>query len=99
MTSKLDLLLITPPSKNIAFQDLSRDLVAIEAPVWSTLLATFLRQKSVSVEILDAEAESIGYDETARRVTEIDALLTVFVIYGHQPSASTQCMLRVGARR
>jgi anaerobic magnesium-protoporphyrin IX monomethyl ester cyclase len=92
MTSKLDLLLITPPSKNIAFQDLSRDLVAIEPPVWSTLLATFLRQKSVSVEILDAEAESIGYDETARRITEIDALLTVFVIYGHQPSASTQSM-------
>ena len=92
MTPKLDLLLVTPPSKNIAFQDLSRDFVAIEPPVWSTLLATFLRKKGVAVEILDAEAESIGYDETARRISEIDAILTVFVIYGHQPSASTQCM-------
>ena len=92
MTPKLDLLLVTPPSKNIAFQDLSQDFVAIEPPVWSTLLATFLRRKGVAVEILDAEAESIGYDETARRISEIDAILTVFVIYGHQPSASTQCM-------
>ena len=86
MTPKLDLLLVTPPSKNIAFQDLSKNFVAIEPPVWSTLLATFLRRKGVAVEILDAEAESIGYDETARRISEIDAILTVFVIYGHQPS-------------
>ena len=92
MTPKLDLLLVTPPSKNIAFQELSKNFVAIEPPVWSTLLATFLGRKGVSLEILDAEAESIGYDETARRITEIDALLTVFVVYGHQPSASTQCM-------
>ena len=92
MNRKPDLLLITPPSKNIAFQDLSRDLVAIEPPVWSSLLATFARRNGLSVDILDAEAESIGYDETARRITERDALLTVFVIYGNQPSASTQCM-------
>ena len=92
MTPKLDLLLVTPPSKNIAFQELSKNFVAIEPPVWSTLLATFLGRKGISLEILDAEAESIGYDETARRITEIDALLTVFVVYGHQPSASTQCM-------
>lgn len=92
MTPKLDLLLVTPPSKDIAFQDLSRNFVAIEPPVWSTLLATFLRQKGFSVEILDAEAESIGYEKTAQRISETDATLTVFVIYGHQPSASTQCM-------
>ena len=92
MTPKLDLLLVTPPSKDIAFQDLSRNFVAIEPPVWSTLLATFLRQKGFSVEILDAEAESIEYEKTAQRISETDATLTVFVIYGHQPSASTQCM-------
>ena len=92
MTQKLDVLLVTPPSRNRVFQDLGENLAGIEPPVWSTLLATFLCQKGVSVEILDAEAESIGFDATADKIAEIDAVLTVFVVYGHQPSASTQCM-------
>ena len=83
MNRKPDLLLVTPPSKDVVFQELSRDFVAIEPPVWSTLLATFLCRKGIAVEILDAEAESIGFDETAKRITEINAVLTVFVIYGH----------------
>jgi anaerobic magnesium-protoporphyrin IX monomethyl ester cyclase len=92
MTQKLDVLLVTPPSRDIVFQDLGKNLTAIEPPVWSTLMATFLFRKGVSVEILDAEAESLGFNATASRVVDTGALLTVFVIYGHQPSASTQCM-------
>ena len=92
MSKKLDLLLVTPPSKDSVFQELGKNLVAIEPPVWSTLVATFAANHGYSVEILDAEAESIGYDETARRILDAGADLTVFVIYGHQPSASTQCM-------
>lgn len=92
MSRKLDVLLVTPPSKDRVFQGLGKDLTAIEPPVWSTLLATFLDRNSLGVEILDAEAELIGFDETAQRVVDTDALLTVFVIYGHQPSASTHCM-------
>ena len=92
MVQNLDILLVTPPSRNNVFQDLGESLTGIEPPVWSTLLATFLRQKGVSVEILDAEAEAISFDVTANKIVEINATLTVFVIYGHQPSASTQCM-------
>lgn len=92
MNQKPDILLVTPPSRDTVFQDLGKDLVAIEPPVWSTLMATFFRQVGISVEILDAEAESLGFDATARRIIDTQALLTVFVIYGHQPSASTQCM-------
>ena len=36
----LDILLITPPSKDKVFQELGKSLVAIEPPVWSLLLAT-----------------------------------------------------------
>ena len=61
MNRKPDVLLVTPPSKNFVFQELSRNLVAIEPPVWSTLLATFLRRKEISVEILDGEAEELGF--------------------------------------
>ena len=92
MNRKPDVLLVTPPSKDRVFQELGKSFTAIEPPVWSTLLGTFLNRKGVSVEILDAEAELIGFDHTAQRIVETDALLTVFVIYGHQPSASTHCM-------
>jgi len=89
---KLDLLLVTPPGKDQVFQDLSEDLSAIEPPVWSTLMATFFLKQGYSLQILDAEAERMSIDETARQIIDLDALLTVFVIYGHQPSASTQNM-------
>jgi anaerobic magnesium-protoporphyrin IX monomethyl ester cyclase len=92
MNRKPDILLVTPPSRDTVFQDLGKNLTAIEPPVWSTLMATFFRRVGISVEILDAEAESLGFDATARRIIDTQALLTVFVIYGHQPSASTQCM-------
>ena len=92
MFKKLDVILVTPPSRNRVFQELGVGLTGIEPPVWSTLLASFLRQKGVSVSILDAEAESIGFDTTADKIVEANATLTVFVVYGHQPSASTQCM-------
>jgi len=92
MLQNLEVLLVTPPSKTKVFQDLAESLTGIEPPVWSTLLATYLRQKGVSVEILDAEAEAIGFDVTANKIVEANATLIVFVVYGHQPSASTQCM-------
>jgi anaerobic magnesium-protoporphyrin IX monomethyl ester cyclase len=92
MNRKLDILLVTPPSRDTVFQELGKSLTAIEPPVWSTLMATYFRRVGTSVEILDAEAESLNFDATAQRIIDTQALLTVFVIYGHQPSASTQCM-------
>lgn len=92
MGQRLDLLFVTPPSKDRVFQALGKELVGIEPPVWSTLMATFFLKRGFSVKILDAEAEWIGFDETASRIQSANATLTVFVIYGHQPSASTQCM-------
>ena len=92
VSKPLDVLLVTPPSRVQVYQDLSRDLAAIEPPVWSGLIATFLRQHSCSVAILDAEAEGLNHQQTAERIAVIAPRLAVFVIYGQQPSASTQCM-------
>ena len=92
MKIPLDVLLVTPPSKDRVFQELGKSLAAIEPPVWSTLMATFFQRHGHSVRILDAEAEGLAYDETARSILDTGAVLTVFVVYGHQPSASTQCM-------
>src|SRR5262245_50559371 len=59
-------------------------------------MATFMRNKGFSVEILDTEAENLSGQEIVARIAEIDPLLTAIVIYGHQPSASTQNMTAAG---
>src|SRR5205807_647336 len=73
------------------------NLAAIEPPVWAGLMATFIRNKGFSVAILDAEAESLTPDQTAQRMEEISPALAAVVVYGHQPSASTQNMPSAGA--
>ncbi|MEK7357035.1 MAG: cobalamin B12-binding domain-containing protein, partial [Bdellovibrionota bacterium] len=90
--SKLDVLLVTPQSRESVYQILSNKVAAIEPPVWSGLIATYMRNQGYSVGMLDAEAESLTHQQTADRIASADPLLTVFVVYGQQPSASTQCM-------
>lgn len=90
--SKIDVLLVTPPSRLEVYQELSGTLAAIEPPVWSSLIATHLLKKKISVKILDAEAENLNHEQTADRIIQEEPRLAVFMIYGQQPSASTQCM-------
>ncbi len=88
----IDLLVVTPPSRLEVYQSLSGDLAAIEPPVWAGLIAHFMARHGYDVAMLDAEAEGLTHDQTARRIFDTGARLTLFVIYGQQPSASTQCM-------
>lgn len=95
--SKLDLLLVNPNSRMKVYQSLGKKLAAIEPPVWAGLIATFVRKRGYSVEVLDAEAEGISDEETARRVAEAAPVLVAVIVYGHQPSASTQNMPAAGS--
>src|SRR5881409_3823098 len=90
--SRLDLVLINPGSRTQVYQSLGNSLAAIEPPVWAGLMAAFVRRRALSVAILDAEAENLTPEETAIRVEEMNPLLAAAVVYGHQPSASTQNM-------
>ena len=90
--SQLDVLLITPPSRLEVYQKLSGEYAAIEPPVWSSLIAKYLMNKNFEVKILDAEAENMTHEETAEKILKENPLLAVYMIYGQQPSASTQCM-------
>ena len=92
MNSKLDVLFITPPSRLEVYQDLSSNYAAIEPPVWSSLIAKYMKLKNYNVKILDAEAEHLTHEQTAEKIVKEDPKLAVFMIYGQQPSASTQCM-------
>lgn len=92
MPEQTDLLLVTPPSRLEVYQELSNSLAAIEPPVWSGLVAEFVRARGYNVKMLDAEADGFTHQQTAEIIVRTNARLTVFVIYGQQPSASTQCM-------
>jgi anaerobic magnesium-protoporphyrin IX monomethyl ester cyclase len=92
VSNQIDLVLINPNSKKKVYQVLSNDLSAIEPPVWAGLMATFVRKKGHSVSIIDAEAEHLSPGEAAARAIEMRPRLIAVVVYGHQPSASTQNM-------
>ena len=92
-----DLVLINPSSNKRVYQSLASELAAIEPPVWAGLMATYARGKGLSVEIIDAQAENLSADETAQRAIDLNPTLVAVVVYGHQPSASTQIMPASGA--
>lgn len=88
---RLDLLLVNAPSRVGVYGTLS-SLTAVEPPVWAGLIARYCLNAGHSVEILDAEADELTVDETADRIALENPRLAAFCVYGHQPSASTQCM-------
>lgn len=92
----VDLVLINPGNRTQVYQALGRELSAIEPPVWAGLMAGFVRVKGFSVAIVDAAAEQLTPEQTAARVTELNPRLAAVVVYGHQPSASTQNMTAAG---
>src|SRR5437762_3556971 len=93
---RLDLVLINPSSRTQVYQSLGTTLAAVENPVWAGLMATFCRRRGLSVEIIDAEAEELVADEVAERIEDLNPVLAAVVVYGHQPSASTQIMTATG---
>lgn len=91
-----DLLLVNPPSRRRVYQSLATELAAIEPPVWAGLMATYVRNCGFGVELLDADAEELSIEQTAQLAAEASPLLVAIVVYGHQPSASTQVMPAAG---
>lgn len=85
-------MLVNPGGMKKNYQFLEKTEAAIEPPVWLGLIATFVRNKGFSVAVLDDNAEGRDPSETAAIISEIAPLLTCVVIYGHNPSASTQNM-------
>lgn len=92
----MDLVLINPGDRKLVYQDLGKELAAIEPPFWVTVIAAYLRNNGFNIRIIDSSAENISPDETALRVNEIDPLLAAVIVYGSHPSASTQNMTIAG---
>jgi hypothetical protein len=92
-----DLVLVNPTSRARIYQSLGKRLTAVENPVWAGLIATFVRTKGFSVEIVDAEADELTPQDVAERLAALSPVLAAIVVYGHQPSASTQNMTGASA--
>jgi radical SAM superfamily enzyme YgiQ (UPF0313 family) len=91
-SNSTDLVLVNPGARVAIYQSLGRRLTAVENPIWAGLIATFVRRRGYEVTIVDAEADELAPAQIADRVAELSPRLVAIVVYGHQPSASTQNM-------
>ncbi|MBF0205842.1 MAG: cobalamin-dependent protein [Oligoflexia bacterium] len=89
---RLDIILINPGAKKETYQTLAADLVAVEPPFWIAAIAAYLQKKGFSVAIIDANAENLSSEEVATQVQGMKPLIVGVIVYGSQPSASTQNM-------
>lgn len=95
MNKKLDIVFVNTNSSKKVYQDLSIEYSAIEPPFWSLLLAETCRRKGYSVAIIDAIAENLTHEQTAKRVIDINPRFCCFVTYGSNPNSSTTFMTGV----
>lgn len=97
MSRQIDVLIVKPGSQKQLYGELNAfELTAIEPPLWGAMLAGYLRNKGYSVVMLDAELEGLTYLATAEAISEMRPLLTVIVVSGTNPSASTMNMTGAG---
>jgi len=97
MTENVDVLFIHPGDRQQVYQDLGDEFCAIEPPVFAGLFATYARRKGLSAAIIDGPALQMSAGQIADSVTnDFNPSLVVLVVYGNQPSASTQNMTSAG---
>jgi radical SAM superfamily enzyme YgiQ (UPF0313 family) len=88
----LDILFIHPNAAKKIYQDLSKDFSAIEPPIWAGMLTSHCLKQGFAAEILDCEALHLTETEAAEKVKEASPKVACLVVYGQQPSASSQNM-------
>jgi radical SAM superfamily enzyme YgiQ (UPF0313 family) len=88
----LDILFIHPNAAEAIYQDLGKKYSAIEPPIWAGMLANHCLTKGFSAQVLDTEALRLTDAQAVDQISRPEPRLVAFVIYGQQPSASTQNM-------
>ncbi|MCR4337161.1 MAG: cobalamin B12-binding domain-containing protein, partial [Candidatus Omnitrophica bacterium] len=89
---QLDILFVHPNAAHKIYQDLSKDFSAIEPPIWAGMLTSHCLQRGFGAEIIDCEAWGLTDDEAAAKIQQWNPRVACFVVYGQQPSASSQNM-------
>ncbi|MFV2055343.1 MAG: radical SAM protein [Thiohalomonadales bacterium] len=93
----VDVLFVVPGCRASVYQQLANKFSAIEPPVLAGLYATYMRNKGMSTDIIDASVFNLSPDAVADIVCHhYRPILVAVVVYGFQPSASTQNMTAAG---
>ncbi|MFC1809668.1 B12-binding domain-containing radical SAM protein [Candidatus Omnitrophota bacterium] len=85
----IDLLLVNPNDKRKHYGELSTSFTAIEPPLFSALLAAYIRKHSFTVKILDAEAEGLDPRGTAEQIVRYKPRVVGIGALGANPSAAS----------
>jgi hypothetical protein len=94
---QVDVVLVNPGDRQAVYQQLGNEFSAIEPPSLAALFATYLRRKGLTVAIVDAPARNLSPVATAAAIADTyQPALIVIVVYGFQPSGSTQNMPAAG---
>ena len=83
------MLLVNPSNQKQMYGKLGASLAACEPPIWTVLLAAFIREKGYSVAIMDADAERWTPEYTSDKVLEYNPMLVGISAIGANPSASS----------
>jgi len=75
--STLDLLLVFPNNRRNAYGILADNVAAVTVPLQTALSAAYVRKAGFSVQVLDADAENLSPEETARRILAAGARLVL----------------------
>lgn len=78
------------------YQDLSKVFSAIDTPFWLALTAGYLRNHGFGVDVLDANALNLDFDETAKVLQEANPRFIAIICYSQQANVSTPIMTGVG---
>ena len=92
MPKPLDIIFLHPNASQNIYQDLSLNYSAIEPPIWAALLAKHCWTKGFNVELMDCEALHMTDDDASYHIKNMAPRILAFVVYGQQPSASSQNM-------
>ncbi len=89
----MDLMIVAPGNHRGIFQGLAeKNYPAIEPPVWAGMIAKFAQIKGYSVDLIDQPATGMSSEQIVAEISEKKPKIIAVVVYGHQPSASTQTM-------
>ena len=97
MKSNLDIVLVNVGgTRKQVYQDLGKVFSAIDTPFWAALTAGYLRNKGFNVDILDANALNLDFDETVEALTKAGPKYIAIVCYSQQANVSAPIMVAVG---
>ena len=88
----LDIVFVSPGNHQAIYQGLGITHAALEPPIWAGLLANAARDRGYGVSLIDQVAEGLTVELVALQAMALRPRLIALVVYGQQPSASTQTM-------